>query len=165
MSVKGSQKYKILVNYIMGLKPTLEYLANCWWLFSIHIHVATLNWIMIIGSGVACRLLVVKLSITWWRHQMETFSALLTLCARNSPVTGESPSQRPVTQWRGALMFPLIFALNKQLSKQSWGWWFETPSRSLWRHCNVQSINQWPAPMMSWRLIVNWTLRYYSYEI
>ena len=26
--------------------------------------------------------------------------------------------------------------LNKRLSKQLWGWWFETPSRSLWRHCN-----------------------------
>ena len=30
----------------------------------------------------------------------------------------------------------LICALNKRLSKQSWGWWFETPSCSLWRHCN-----------------------------
>ena len=30
--------------------------------------------------------------------------------------------------------------LNKPLSKQSWGWWFETPSRSLWRHCNYKSI-------------------------
>ena len=39
-------------------------------------------------------------------------------------------------QWRGALMFSLICALNKRLSKQSWGWSFETPSRSLWRHCN-----------------------------
>ena len=27
--------------------------------------------------------------------------------------------------------------LNKRLSKQSWGWWFETLSRPLWRHCNV----------------------------
>ena len=27
--------------------------------------------------------------------------------------------------------------LNKQLSKQSWCWWFETPPRSLWHHCNV----------------------------
>ena len=27
----------------------------------------------------------------WWRHQMETFSALRALCARNSPVTGEFP--------------------------------------------------------------------------
>ena len=35
---------------------------------------------------------------TWWRHQMETFSALLALCAGNSPVTGEFPTQRPVTR-------------------------------------------------------------------
>ena len=40
--------------------------------------------------------------------------------------------------WRGALMFSLIFAWI-QLSKQSWGWWFETPPRPLWRHCNVAS--------------------------
>ena len=71
--------------------------------------------------------------LAWWRHQMETFSALLSLCAWNSPVTREFPSQRPVT--RSFDVF-LICALNKQLSKQSWGWWFETPSRSLWSHCN-----------------------------
>ena len=35
---------------------------------------------------------------TWWRHQMETFSALLALCAGNSSVTGEFPSQRPVVR-------------------------------------------------------------------
>ena len=34
----------------------------------------------------------------WWRHQMEPFSTLLTLCAGNSPVTGEFPAQRPVTR-------------------------------------------------------------------
>ena len=64
---------------------------------------------------------------------METFSALLALCARNSPVTGEFPAQRPVTR-----SFDVFFylRLEKPLSKQSWGWWFETPSRSLWRHCN-----------------------------
>ena len=69
----------------------------------------------------------------WWRHQMESFSALLVLCAGNSPVTGEFPSQRPVTQ-----SFDVFFdlRLNKRLSKQLWGWWFETPSGSLWRHCN-----------------------------
>ena len=69
-----------------------------------------------------------------WRHQMEIFSALLALLARNSPVTGEFPSQRPVTQ-----SFDVFFdlCLNKQLSKQSWGWWFGTPSRPLWRHCNA----------------------------
>ena len=39
-------------------------------------------------------------------------------------------------QWREALVFSLICALNKRLSKQSWGWWFEMPTRSLWLHCN-----------------------------
>ena len=35
---------------------------------------------------------------TWWRHQMETFSALLSLCVGSSPVTGEFSAQRPVTR-------------------------------------------------------------------
>ena len=47
---------------------------------------------------------------------------------------GEFPTQRPVTR-----SFYVFFdlRLNKRLSKQSWGWWFETPSWSLWRHCNA----------------------------
>ena len=71
--------------------------------------------------------------LSWWRHQMETFSALLALCAGNSPAAGEFPSQRPVTR---SFDVSLICALNKRLSKQSWGWWFETPSCSLWCHRN-----------------------------
>ena len=73
----------------------------------------------------------------WWRHPMETFSALLAICAGNSPVSGEFPAQRPVTR-----SFDVFFdlRLNKPLSKQSWGWWFETPSRPLWRHCNAYDI-------------------------
>ena len=35
---------------------------------------------------------------TWWRHQMETFSALLAICVGNSPVPGVFPAQRPVTR-------------------------------------------------------------------
>ena len=71
---------------------------------------------------------------SWWRHQMETFSALLARCEGNSPVTGEFPSQRPVTQ-----SFDVFFdlALNKQLSKQLKLRWFVTPLGLLWRHCNV----------------------------
>ena len=64
---------------------------------------------------------------------METFSALLAICAGNSPVTGEFPAQRPVT--RGFDFF-FDLHLNKRLSKQSWGWWLETPSHQLWRHCD-----------------------------
>ena len=48
---------------------------------------------------------------------------------------GEFPAQRPVTR-----SFDVFFdlRLNKRLSKQSWGWWFETPSCPLWRHSNVK---------------------------
>ena len=64
---------------------------------------------------------------------METFSTLLAICARNSPVTGEFPAQWPVTR-----AYDVFFDMhhNKRLSKQWWGCWFETPSRPLWRHCN-----------------------------
>ena len=43
-------------------------------------------------------------------------------------------------QWRRALMFSVICAFNKRLSKQWWHWWFERPSRLLWRHCNMKQI-------------------------
>ena len=68
------------------------------------------------------------------RHEMETFSALLAICAGNSPVPGEFPAQRPVTR-----SFNIFFdlRLNKLLSEQCLGWWFETPLRPLWRHSNA----------------------------
>ena len=52
----------------------------------------------------------------WWRHQMETFSALLAICAGNSPVTGEFPAQRLVTR-----SFDVFFDLRlvKRLSKRA----------------------------------------------
>ena len=69
----------------------------------------------------------------WWRHQMETFSMLLALCAGNLPVNGEFPWQRSVMR-----SFDVFFdlCLNKWSSKPSWDWWFEMPSCSLWCHCN-----------------------------
>ena len=84
-----------------------------------------------------------------WKH----FPHYWPLCGE---FTGPQWTPRTKGQWRGALMFSLIYVwisplknrdwsfdvffdlrLNKGLSKQSWGWWFETQSRSLWRHCNV----------------------------
>ena len=41
---------------------------------------------------------------SWWRHQMETFSALLAICAGNSQVPVNSPHKG---QWRGALIYSL----------------------------------------------------------
>ena len=61
-------------------------------------------------------------------------------CVGNSPVTGECSARRPVTR-----SFDVFFDLhpNKRLSKQSWGWWFETPSRLLLCHCK--------GAFLSWR--------------
>ena len=79
-------------------------------------------------------------------------SALRALCAGNSPVTGEFPSQRPVTQSFDVfvdlrrlkmhsfmiclIVLPLLIHAYKRLSKQSRRWRFETLSRPSWRHCN-----------------------------
>ena len=71
-------------------------------------------------------------------------------CVGNSPVTGEFPSQRPVT--RNFDVF-VDLCLNKWLSKQSWGLWFETPSRSLWRHCNVFVFSRLQIRLWRWSAI------------
>ena len=66
---------------------------------------------------------------TWWHKKMETFSALLAICAVNSPGTKGSAAD-------------IFFDLrpNKRLSIQLLGWWFETASCSLWRHCNEDCV-------------------------
>ena len=66
-------------------------------------------------------------------HLQKMFSALLATCAGKSPVPGEFTAQKPVTR-----SFNVFFdlRLNKRLSKQWRGWWFETLSRLLWRHRN-----------------------------
>ena len=74
---------------------------------------------------------------------------------------GEFPTQRPVTR-----SFDVFFdlRLNKRLSKQPWGWWFETPPWSLWRQCNASNnytlvticrLRRW-APLT--RIIVFWLM-------
>ena len=52
-------------------------------------------------------------------------------------VTGHLCAQRPVT-WSFNVFFDL--RLNKRLSKQTWGWWLETQSHPLWRHCNEDKL-------------------------
>ena len=68
---------------------------------------------------------------------MEKFSALLAICVGSSPTTGEFPAQRPVVR-----SFDVFFDLhlNEWLSKQSWGWWFDTSSRPLWLHSNKMEL-------------------------
>ena len=88
---------------------------------------------------VVCRLIITKPFMVTGMMTSSTFSASLAFCTGNSPVTGELPSQRPVTR-----SFDVFFdlRLNKRLSKQSIRWWFETPTRSLWRHRNIKPSRQ-----------------------
>ena len=78
-----------------------------------------------------------SVSMARWRHEMETFSALLALWEGNSPVTGEFPSLRPATR-----SFDVFFdlRLNKRLSKQWRRRYFETPLHPTWRHCNGKKM-------------------------
>ena len=91
--------------------------------FKIHLHTESVGFMASRQTCIKCQgtLKAVKFNgKSWWRHQMETFSALLAICAGNSPGT-----QRPVTQ-----SFDVYFDLrpNKRLSKQSWDRWLETLS-------------------------------------
>ena len=72
---------------------------------------------------IKCNALNTCLIISRWRHQMETFSALLALCAGNSPVN--SPQKG---QWRGALIFSLNCARTN-------GWVHNRDTGDLTRHC------------------------------
>ena len=93
---------------------------------------------------------VLGLRSSWWRHEMETFSALLAFCAGHSPVIGELPAQRLVTR-----SFGVFFdrRLNQQFSKRWRRWWFEAPSRWLWRQCNVyqRDFNTLSYPLLAIR--------------
>ena len=85
----------------------------------------------------------------WWRHQMETFSRYWPFVRGiyRSPVSSSHKGQ-----WRGALVFYLC--LNKWFNKHSWGWWFETPSHPLWRHCNALSDPDFNGVL--WPLLQRW---------
>ena len=58
-------------------------------------------WAITIKSDTQLCFLCNWVCCTWWRHQMETFAALLAICAGNSPAPHKG-------QWRGVLMFSLI---------------------------------------------------------
>ena len=62
-----------------------------------------------------------------WKHSLHYWPFVRGI--HQSPVI--SPHKG---QWCGSLMFFFDLRLNKRLSKQSWGWWFEMPLWSLWRH-------------------------------
>ena len=84
------------------------------------------------------------------------------LSVENSPVASEFSTQRPVTR-----SFDIFcdLCLNKMFSKQPWGWWFETPSRPSWRHCN--GVNEESAVLYFCEVLTwNWvTIEYHFWCI
>ena len=74
------------------------------------------------------------------------FLVKLAICVENSPVPGEFPPQKTVT--RSFDVF-LDLRLNKRLSKQSRGWWFETPLRPLYHRnvCRSAWLCYWYLPL------------------
>ena len=88
-----------------GRLRNVFFLSSRDWWRAIGGHVLT--YVHYIGNQIGC--------YTWWRHQMDTFSAELAFCVGNSLVTGEFPAQRPVT-WSFDVFFDL--RPNKWLNKQ-----------------------------------------------
>ena len=65
-----------------------------------------------------------------------------TIFRVTGPLCGEFTGLRwiPHSKASGAELWCFLQPVNKRLSKQSWGWWFETLSRSLWRHRNAYPV-------------------------
>ena len=74
---------------------------------------------------------------TWWRHQIGNILRVI------GPLRGEFTGHHIKASDAELWCFFFHLRLNKQLSKQSWGWWFETPSRSLWPNCSLTSPPPW----------------------
>ena len=137
-----------------NIRPILVLGKNGPW-FAAVVMVVNINWFTRRLLIPWCHPVKTRLSVSWWRHQMETFSTLLTICAGNSPVPSEFPTQRPVMR-----SFDVFFDLrpNKRFSKQRWGWWFEMPSCSLWRHCNDPCWFNTPQTILSCNITISKTM-------
>ena len=93
------------------------------------------------------------------------FMAMMTASNGNSfrvtgPLCGELTAQRPVT---GSFGVSLDLRLNERLSKQSWGWWFETPLRPLCRHRNVGQLRGQSSSDDYFCFVVIWQCRFYAF--
>ena len=106
------------------------------------------NWMMVLHhrSGDLISYIDYTADLLLWIHRPRNYDDVINgsifrvtgpLCGE---FTGQFPTQRPVLR-----SFNVVFqlVLNKRFSKQSWGWWFETPACSSWRHCNGSEITPW----------------------
>ena len=108
----------------------LQFLIN--WLVCYRVHFGDMNGIIVTqASHLILLQRKIHNDVIKWKHFPRDWPFV-----RGITGPGDFPTQRPVTR-----SFDVFFdlGLNKRLSKQPWGWWFETPSWSLWRHCNADS--------------------------
>ena len=119
---------------ICGMWLLVPALDSCFWnnTHDIEVHFAALHPMKYVQHYVAIWITFIYMMTS----SNGNIFRVTAICAGNSTVPGEFPTQRPVT--RG---FDVYFDLrsNKRLSKQWWGWWFETASRPSWRHRNDSS--------------------------
>ena len=123
---------------------------------------------------------ITSLTIVYWTVYSDADQRISKLRATglhagNSPGTSEFPAQMAsnaenASIWWGHHVCNIIrhdMRLNKRLSKQSWGWWFKTLSRPLWRHCNVMLHNNVLYCIVLYRIISYHTTPYHtiSYHI
>ena len=127
--------------------------------------------------------IIANAKYSWWRHQMDTFSALLTLCEGNPPVTGGFPLTKAIA----AELWYFLWSAPRQTVQQTietlvicdaialimtslWGCgqWLETP----WRACNntvmfsgiLIKIRQFSLKKMTWK-IASTKMPYILYKV
>ena len=100
--------------------------------------------------------LLQNFSYTHVPHRHDTGNMHENIFCVTGPLCGEFTGHLwiPRTKASDAELWCFDLRLNKWLSQQSWGWWFETRSRSLWRHCNGK-WKPWP-----YQTIVSHTIRH-----
>ena len=141
LRIPRQNKIGILHRYMhTWIKETQFYIQYMYVCHAVFLHITQLSW-LIVWNDIAM--------IMMTSSNGHIFRVTGHLCGE-SPVPGEFPAQRPLTR-----NFDVFFdlRLNKRLSKQSWGWWFETLSRPLWRHRNVIILS------------IDWQLVLYSHEM
>ena len=117
---------------IVCVSPQLKYYHGIRMVISCSNHASTA---LVIGRQTAL-LLQYHDDVIKWKHFRRYWAFVRGI--HRSPMN--SPHRRPVTRSFG-VFFDL--RLNKQLSKQSRCWWFEMPSRPLWRHCKDGMHANW----------------------
>ena len=115
-----------------------NFITVLYWRFSVEMFTPTKNMKQLTEWS---RSITDQNATTWWRHQMETFSALLAICAGNSPVPMNSPHKG---QWCGTLMFSLICVwINGWVNNREAG-----DLRRYRTHCDVTAMFRYRAELL-----------------